>query len=122
MRRVLLIVYVNVATVCFLLVALELTGQLAYDLVKGRPVWESRRPRGNDAVELQIARDHPNHHALFSTHPYLVGQLRPGARVSQRGMDITILPKEALARSAGAQLVLTDRPGWLNDYLGRTPG
>lgn len=91
-RQALLFVYINVATVCFLLVGCELAGQLAYYWVKGRPVWESHRPRGSDPVGLQIANDHPTHRALFRLHPYLVGQLRAGARVTHRGSEITILP------------------------------
>jgi lysophospholipase L1-like esterase len=81
MKSRLFLVYFNVSLLCVLLVGLELTGQVAYFLLKGYPVYQS------DQHLLAQGAEQP-----FEIHPFLVGRLRGGRRTTQGGNTLTATP------------------------------
>jgi lysophospholipase L1-like esterase len=80
-RRALVVVYFNLALFCVILFAMELTGQVAFYLWKGYPVFQSD--------QHLIVQAEGN---LIELHPFLVGRLGANRRVVQRDHVITTTP------------------------------
>jgi len=93
-------IYINIATICFLLIGIEVAGHIGFYLIKGYPVWEYRVFYGNAPNETLIAWAHGEHETLFEHHPYLVGSLKANARLEDR-VNITIT--DTKTRWTGAQ-------------------
>jgi lysophospholipase L1-like esterase len=78
LRKAARVVYLNVATVCVLLAALELSGQVVYFVAKGYPLFE------RDRHVLVEGSQNP-----FEVHPFLVARLKQNVKVSQDGKTVT---------------------------------
>ena len=94
MRQKLYVVYFNIALICFLLVGMEVAGQVLFLAWKGYPLYESDRHL--------ISHENP---PVFELHPYLVGRLRGNARFEHDGRVITTTPEHT--RWTGADLTDT---------------
>jgi hypothetical protein len=78
MKERIRVIYLNLSLFCFLLVFIELIGQLAYYLSHGYPLFE------REYRQASTDREH-----LFEPHPFLIGWPKKNFRLTQDGKTIT---------------------------------
>lgn len=88
LKRNFTLLYFNIASLCVLMIGLELLGQVTYFLIEGAPLF------------ITGGRD-PGHARLFEHHPYLVARLRNNSKVEKKGL--TISTTENHTRWTGAE-------------------
>jgi lysophospholipase L1-like esterase len=93
--RALRLVYFNLSLFCFLVVGLEVTGQVVYFAWKGYPLAERSRHL------LSKSEENP-----FEVHPFLAGRLKNNLRLKEDGKSITTI--EDHTRWTGASTKNTD--------------